>query len=167
MVEDFATVPRGSVYVAVVRDEASKKLSQEAKDIFNGMGSKEIDSLGFGEGYLFIGVKGGGARSKIERRGGSVQAGVALGYSRVTKKEKTVSKKLVSKAKSWKRTVRRVYTKVTTETKLVGTPPNQREVTTERRVTRVAKWVVTCRRTPKHLETDSNTRTTEHGGVRK
>jgi len=127
MVEDFATVPKGSVYVAAVMDDASTKLSQEAKDIFIGMGSTEIRKLGVREGYLFIGVVGSGSKSKIEKRGGSVQAGVALGYSTVTKKEKTITKKLVSKTKSWKRTIRRVYRKVITSTKIVGVPPNQRK----------------------------------------
>jgi len=42
MVEDFATLPVGTVIVAVVKDEGSRKLTKAAKDIFISMGSKEV-----------------------------------------------------------------------------------------------------------------------------
>jgi hypothetical protein len=46
MIEDFNTVPVGSVVVATVMDDGAGKLSQEAKEIFKSMGGKEIDQLG-------------------------------------------------------------------------------------------------------------------------
>lgn len=34
MIEDFNTVPVGSVYIAAIKDEGSRKLTAEAKEIF-------------------------------------------------------------------------------------------------------------------------------------
>jgi len=47
MVQDEAGLPVGTVIVAVVKDEGSKKLSKAAKDIFANMGAKKIISLGY------------------------------------------------------------------------------------------------------------------------
>jgi len=58
MINDLKGVRRGSVIVAAVRDEGSKKLSTEVKAMFGKWGSKEIHSLGHREGWAFIGVKG-------------------------------------------------------------------------------------------------------------
>jgi len=58
MINDLKGVRRGSVIVAAVKDNASKKLSTEAKSMFGRWGSKEIKSLGVREGWAFIGVKG-------------------------------------------------------------------------------------------------------------
>jgi hypothetical protein len=40
MIDDYNTVPVGSVYIAAVMDEGSVKLSAEAKEIFQSMGAK-------------------------------------------------------------------------------------------------------------------------------
>lgn len=84
---DLATIPLGSVIVAAVKDEASKSLTQSAKDFFINMGSKEVSQLGYREGWLFIGIKG--TKSHLEKRGADVNAGLILGYSRVVKRTRT------------------------------------------------------------------------------
>jgi NAD(P)H-flavin reductase len=81
LVQDAAQTPPGTVIIAVVKDDASAKLSQAAKDIFIGMGSKEISNLSKGDGWLFMGVYG--SKQFVEKRGGQVSAGMILGYSRV------------------------------------------------------------------------------------
>jgi hypothetical protein len=40
MIEDYNTFPIGSVIIAVVYDEGSKRLSADAKEIFTSMGAK-------------------------------------------------------------------------------------------------------------------------------
>jgi len=145
MIEDYNTVPIGSVYIAVVMDDGAG-ISNNAKQIFASMGGKEINNLAAKEGFLFIGIKG--SRSHIEKRGGQVSAGLNLGYSRVTRREKQT--KTITQTKSYQRTIRRVYKKTITE-KVGG-----RTVT--RTITRVQKRVVTCHRSRKI--TRSSTRTT-------
>lgn len=146
MVDDFATAPLGSVIVAAVMDEASNKLSEEAKAIFTGMGSKEITALGFREGYFFIGMKG--SKQHLEKRGTQVSGGLILGYSRVVKHEKKT--KTVTQTKSWKRTIKRVYKK-----KVVTTDSNGNKTT--KIVTRVASRTVTCKSSRKTTNTSSKT----------
>jgi hypothetical protein len=145
MIEDYNTVPIGAVYIVAVMDDGAG-ISNNAKQIFASMGGKEINSLAAKEGFLFIGIKG--SRSHIERRGGQVSAGINLGYSRVTRRER--STKTITQTKSYKRTIRRVYKKTITEK--VG----NRTVT--RTITRVQRRVVTCHRS--RSTTRSTTRTT-------
>jgi hypothetical protein len=102
--------------------------------VFNKYGSKEINQLGKGEGFLFIGIKG--STSHLERRGAQVSGGLVLGYSRVTKREKKTQ--TITQTKSYKRTITRVFKKTITETK--------NGVTKTRVVTRVQKRTVTCKR---------------------
>lgn len=143
MVKDFASAPVGTVIIAVVKDEGRKQLSQAAMDIFIGMGAKEIQNLQFREGYLFMGIKG--TRSHLEKRGGQVNAGMILGYSRVVKRKTTRSTRTITK--SYKRTITRVVKKVIKETK--------NGVTRTRTITRVMKRVVTCRRTRRVTKSSS------------
>jgi len=42
LLEDEASGPVGSVIIVAVKDEASRLLSQGVKDLFMGMGAKEI-----------------------------------------------------------------------------------------------------------------------------
>lgn len=58
MIEDSKKAPRGSVIIAVVKDDASRLLTQEAKDIFIRMGSEEIKNLGNKEAWGFVVVVG-------------------------------------------------------------------------------------------------------------
>jgi len=153
MVEDFVAAPVGSVIVAAVMDEASNKLSADAKAIFTGMGAKEITALKFREGYLFMGIKG--SKQHLEKRGNSVNAGMILGYSKVTKTTKTKHTKMVSQTRKYKRTIKRVYRERKTQTTIV----NGRKVTKTKIVTRVAKRVVTCSRTRKFKKTVIKTKT--------
>jgi hypothetical protein len=44
-VQDAKKVAKGSVLVAVVKDDASRLLSLEAKKVFTKMGSEEISNL--------------------------------------------------------------------------------------------------------------------------
>lgn len=68
MMKDLKGLRRGSIVIASVKDEGSRKLSAEVKNIFTKWGSKEISKLGFREGFAFIGVKG--QRNGVEKRGG-------------------------------------------------------------------------------------------------
>jgi len=58
MLKDLKGLRKGSIIIAAVRDEASKKLSKGVKEFFTKLGSKEINSLGFRDGWGFLGVKG-------------------------------------------------------------------------------------------------------------
>lgn len=89
-VKDFKKLPAGAVVVIGVRDEASKRLSGEAKDVIKAMGSKEIVNLGFRQGFAFIGVKG--QVKFLEKRGGAVGTGAILSYATVEKKKETRAK---------------------------------------------------------------------------
>lgn len=46
-VKDFKKLPKSSVIIIGVRDEASKRLSGEAKAVIKSLGSEEIENLGF------------------------------------------------------------------------------------------------------------------------
>jgi len=134
LAEDEAAVPLGSVIIAVVKDDAAGAMTQGVKDVFNKYGSKEINQLAKGEGFLFMGIKG--STSHLERRGAQVSGGLVLGYSRVTKREKKTQ--TITQTKSYKRTITRVFKKTITETK--------NGVTKTKVVTRVQKRTVTCKR---------------------
>jgi hypothetical protein len=133
LAEDEAAVPIGSVVIAVVKDDAGV-LTQSVKDVFAKYGSKEINQLSKGDGFMFMGIKG--SRQHLERRGAQVSGGLVLGYSRVTKREKKTQ--TITQTKSYKRTITRVFKKTITETK--------NGVTRTKVVTRVQKRVVTCKR---------------------
>jgi len=88
MINDLKGVRRGSVIVAAVKDEGSKKLSTEVKAMFGRWGSKEIHSLGHREGWAFIGVKG--QENGVEKRGPFIDdLGVRLGYAKYVKRTRT------------------------------------------------------------------------------
>merc|ERR1712185_46170 len=99
------------------------------------MGGKEINNLKYRQGYIFMGMKG--AKNHIEKIGDSVNAGMVLGYARVTKREKYV--KTVMQEKSYKKTVRRVSRKI------VKTTDSNGNVHTKM-VTKVHKKEVACKR---------------------
>jgi len=139
LANDFATAPIGSVIIAVVKEDGAKSLSKVAQDVFVGMGAKKINTLANNQGYLFMGIKG--TRSHLEKMEGSVNGGMILGYSKVTKREKVTRTKTINQSVSYKKTINRVYKKVVKET--VG------GVTRTRTVTRVMKRVITCRKTRK------------------
>jgi len=85
LVADAKKVPRGSVVIAVVKDDASRELTQEAKNLFIKMGSEEINNLGNKEGWGFVGVAG----QKVfgEQRGAKVRASMTLGFSKEVKEK--------------------------------------------------------------------------------
>lgn len=85
-VDDHKKIQRGAVIVAVVKDDASRLLTQEAKNVFVKMGSEEINSLGSREGFGFVGVKG----QKVfgEQRGAKVRAAMTLSYTKEKKEKK-------------------------------------------------------------------------------
>jgi hypothetical protein len=96
-------------------------------------------------GYLFIGVKG--SRSHIEKLGNSVNAGLVLGYSRVTRRERT--RKTVTQTRSYTRTIRRVIRQ-----KRVEIVNGVRRTSI---VTRVVKKTVRCRSSSTRTRTTSKT----------
>jgi len=90
-VEDFKNLPHASVILVGVKDEASKLLSNEVKEIFIKMGSKEINLLVTRESWAFIGVKG--AKKFVEKRSNQVVGtGAIMGYAQIVKKTKKVTK---------------------------------------------------------------------------
>jgi len=131
LAKDAQNTPKGAVVIAAVAGDAARFLSQEARDVFGSMGSKEIYSLAAHQGYFFTGVWG--TQTNVEKLGGKVQAGMILGYSRVVKTTRTV-KKVV---KSRRTVTRKVVRKTVTETKNGVT--TTRTVTRVRRVVRVSK----------------------------
>jgi hypothetical protein len=44
-VKDFKRLPTGAVLIVGVKDDASKNLSGEAREVFKALGSQEIDKL--------------------------------------------------------------------------------------------------------------------------
>lgn len=54
LIRDLKGVRKGSIIIAAVKDEASKSLSQEVKELFTKWGSKEVNALGFREAWGFI-----------------------------------------------------------------------------------------------------------------
>jgi len=150
IVEDEAAVPPGSVIIIACMDECSAKLSQGVKDILVAMGAKEINGLGFREGYLFMGIKG--TKSHLEKKGPSVNAGMILGYSRVKKTIKTKVTKTMTQTKSYKRTITRVVKKKVVTVK--------NGVRTTRVITRVQKRTVTCKRSRKVTKTRTTSQVT-------
>lgn len=85
LVEESKKIPKGSVVIAVVKDEASRLLTEEAKKVFIKMGSEEIKNLGNREGWGFVGVYG----QKVfgEQRGAKVRAAMTLSYSKAVKEK--------------------------------------------------------------------------------
>lgn len=68
LVKDFKEkLPEFCIVVVGVKDEASNKLSKEAKGLFKELGSKQVSNLKFREGWAFIGVKG--VKKSSEKRG--------------------------------------------------------------------------------------------------
>lgn len=146
MVNDWATIPHGSVIVAAVRDEGSKRLSAAVKEIFAGMGAKKINGLAFRDSYVFMGVKGSKQHVEMHTKMGKGPAtgGMILGYSKVTRREKRT--RVINQTRTWKKTIRRVYRKVV-EVRKGG------RVVGRRIVTRTAKKTVTCKRSRKITKT--------------
>jgi len=92
LVRDYRELKRGSIVIVSVKDEGSKKFSDDAKALFTKIGSKDVSSLKFREGWAFIGIKGSG--QFVEKKGGRVGTGLILGYAqpeRKVKKTKEVS----------------------------------------------------------------------------
>lgn len=87
LIKDLKGVRRGSVIIAAVKDEASKKLSSDVKELFMRWGSHEISALGYREAWGFIGVKG--QANGVEKRGAMAEMGVVLGYAKRTKRTRT------------------------------------------------------------------------------
>lgn len=85
MVEESKKIPKGSVVIAVVKDEASRLLTAEAKKIFAKMGSEEIHNLGNREGWGFVGVYGQHVFG--EQRGAKVRAAMTLSFSKPVKEK--------------------------------------------------------------------------------
>jgi len=89
-VKQFKKLPTGAVVIIGVKDEASKKLSGDAKAVIAALGSSEIESLGFRQGFAFIGVKG--QKKYLEKRGEAVGTGAILSYATVERKRETRSR---------------------------------------------------------------------------
>jgi hypothetical protein len=151
LAEDLATVPMGSVIIAAVKDEAQRSMTQNLRDAFSNLGSKEINNLKYRDAWFFIGIKG--TKSHLEKRDATVNGGLILGYSKVTKTKKTTETKTINQSKSYKRTITRVVKKKETTVDANGNK-------TTRTVTRVQKRVVTCRRSRKIVKTKKSSTTT-------
>jgi len=90
MAHDYNKLPKGSIIMVAVKEEASAKLTNGLRKVFSKMGSKEIYNLGLNECWAFIGIKG--QKGFGERRStGQVGVGMILGYSKTVRK---VTKKM-------------------------------------------------------------------------
>jgi len=89
-VKHFKKLPTGAIVVIGVKDDASKKLSGDAKAVIAALGSSEIENLGFRQGFAFIGVKG--QKKYLEKRGEAVGTGAILSYATVERKRETRSR---------------------------------------------------------------------------
>lgn len=86
MLSDFKEkLPEYCIVVAGVKDEASKRLSNDVKGLFRDLGSKTISNLKFREGWAFIGVKG--VKKASEKKGMQVGTAMVIGYGKITRKE--------------------------------------------------------------------------------
>jgi hypothetical protein len=73
LINDFKSkVPKECIVLAAVKDEAKNQLSQEAKNLFKELGSKEIQNLGFRQGWSFISIRHKQGQV-MERRGNPVK----------------------------------------------------------------------------------------------
>jgi hypothetical protein len=90
MKKDFQALPKGTVIIAAVKDDGSKRLKYSAKRMFMNMGSKKIWKLGYKKGWAFLGVKG--MKQGVEQYGKSAEFGVVMGYVKIEKKVKRVQK---------------------------------------------------------------------------
>jgi len=83
---DFSKAPKGSVIIAVIKDEAQRLLTNEARDAFAKMGSEEIRNLAYRDAWGFVGVSGqkvfGEQRAA---KGSKVRAAMTLSYSKAVK----------------------------------------------------------------------------------
>lgn len=57
-IKSLKNIPNGSIIVAACEDECITHLSQKGKEWFINMGSKEIESVEYRQGYAFIGKIG-------------------------------------------------------------------------------------------------------------
>jgi hypothetical protein len=89
-VKDFKKLPTGAVIIIGVKDEASERLSGEAREVITSLGSQEISNLKMREGFAFIGVKG--QIKFLEKRGGAVGTGAILSYATVERKKEVRGK---------------------------------------------------------------------------
>lgn len=88
LAEDFKKAPRGSVVIAVIKDEAQRLLTNDAKAVFASMGSEEIRNLQFRDAWGFVGVAGqqvfGEQRAA---KGTKVRAAMTLSFSKPVKQK--------------------------------------------------------------------------------
>jgi len=86
LVKDYKEkLPEFCIVVAAVKDEASRKLSKEVKELFGSLGSNAIKNLKFREGWAFIGVKG--LKKSKEKKGEKVGTAMIIGYGKISRKE--------------------------------------------------------------------------------
>jgi len=81
LVADLKKVPKGSIVIAAVKDEASKRLKYGARRMFMKMGAKKIWKLGYKKGWAFIGIKG--LKKGIDRTGKSAHFGAIFSYVKI------------------------------------------------------------------------------------
>lgn len=67
MIEFINKIPNGAIILAASFDDASTKLSDAAKKVFEDLGSKEIRQIKFRSQWVFLAVKGATIPDHIER----------------------------------------------------------------------------------------------------
>uniref|UniRef100_A0A8C5LZC2 FAM3 metabolism regulating signaling molecule B n=1 Tax=Leptobrachium leishanense TaxID=445787 RepID=A0A8C5LZC2_9ANUR len=67
MVEFINKIPQGSVIMISSHDDAFSKLSEDAKKVFEGLGSKEVRNLKFRSAWVFLSVKGATLPEYLEK----------------------------------------------------------------------------------------------------
>ncbi|KAM8976977.1 protein FAM3B [Pelodytes ibericus] len=67
MIEFLNKVPQGCLIMISSYDDASTKLSEDAKKTFEALGSKEVRNIKFRSAWVFIAIKGGHLTDNIEK----------------------------------------------------------------------------------------------------
>lgn len=78
MVAAIKKVPKGSIIIAAVKDDAKKNLNYAARRVFMNMGGTNIWKIAYKQAWGFIGIKG--MKKGIDKLGVSVEFGAIYSY---------------------------------------------------------------------------------------
>uniref|UniRef100_UPI003AAD9004 protein FAM3C-like n=1 Tax=Centroberyx gerrardi TaxID=166262 RepID=UPI003AAD9004 len=67
LLDFIKSIEKGSAVLMASFDEPATNLNDEAKELIGELGSSAIQSLGFRDNWVFVGAKGGGMKSSLEK----------------------------------------------------------------------------------------------------
>ncbi|XP_078138977.1 protein FAM3C-like isoform X1 [Centroberyx gerrardi] len=67
LLDFIKSIEKGSAVLMASFDEPATNLNDEAKKLIGELGSSAIQSLGFRDNWVFVGAKGGGMKSSLEK----------------------------------------------------------------------------------------------------